>query len=81
MVEDIDYNNEPVHYCIGCLSLISKEMDDIEYCPYCGGTDFNDIHITEWEKKFEEKYQQGRFLNLNKTWKKIMEENNRGLVL
>ena len=74
-----EYNNEPVHYCQHCLYLGNpREVDlaglNIEYCPYCGSTDFEDTHIEVWEEKFENKYKQGKFLNLKKSWRKIMED-------
>lgn len=77
-----EYNNEPVHYCKHCLYLGNpKEVDlagtNVEYCPYCGSTDFEDSHISEWEQKFEAKYKQGKFLNLKKTWRTIMEDLNK----
>ena len=39
----IDYNEEPVHYCHDCLYLGNPKVVEefgIEYCPYCGSTDF-----------------------------------------
>jgi hypothetical protein len=77
----IDYNEEPVHYCKECLYLgnpkyteTELEGHQLEYCPYCGSTEFEDSHIIEWENKFEEKYKKGKYLKIrNKTWKKIME--------
>ena len=78
--QKIDYNEEPVHYCHDCLYLGNPKVVEefgIEYCPYCGSTDFYDSSIFEWERKFELKYKQGKFLNLKKTWKKITEEMNR----
>lgn len=82
MEETIDFNNEPVHYCSQCLYLGNpKEVEfagtTVEYCPYCGSTDFEDSHIEEWENKFETKYKQGKYLNIKKPWRKIMEEMNR----
>jgi hypothetical protein len=78
--EKINYNEEPVHYCHDCLYLGNPKVVEefnIEYCPYCGSTDFYDSSIEEWERKFELKYKQGKFLNINKTWKTITEELNR----
>lgn len=79
--EAIDYNAIPVHYCKHCLYLGNPSETTllntkVEFCPYCGSTDFEDSHIEEWEKKFEEKYKQGKFLNIKKSWRKIMEEKN-----
>ena len=77
-----NYNDEPVHYCKYCLSLDNPEMlDGTEYCKYCGSTEFVDSHIDEWEKQFEQKYKQGKFLKLNKKWKTIMQSTNNPTVL
>lgn len=79
--EVIDYNNIPVHYCKHCLYLGNPNETTllntvIEFCPHCGSTDFEDSHIEEWEKKFEETYKQGKFLNIKKSWRKIMEDKS-----
>lgn len=79
MNEDNEYNKLPVIYCRHCLYLgnpkTRKIFDEtITYCPHCFGTDFDKSTIEIWEKKFEDKYKQGKFLKLNKSWKKIMEE-------
>ena len=79
MEQDTNYNDEPVHFCKHCLYLGNPNVTElgfetIEYCPYCGSTDFEDDHINEWESKFEEKYKQGKFLNIKKSWRKIMED-------
>jgi hypothetical protein len=78
--EEIDYNEEPVHYCSHCLYLGNPSIapfnynnKPLEFCPYCGSTDFNDSHIFDWEKKFEEKYGIKYLKIKNKTWRKIME--------
>ena len=77
-----NYNDEPVHYCKYCLSLDNPEMlDGTEYCKYCGSTEFEDSYIEEWEKQFEQKYKQGKFLKLNKKWKTIMQSTNNPMVL
>ena len=83
-----DYNDEPVHYCKYCLSLDNPEIfvdpttsEETEYCKYCGSTEFEDSHIEEWEKQFEQKYKQGKFLKLNKKWKTIMQSTNNPMVL
>lgn len=73
------YDKIPVTYCKHCLYLGNPKTrrifnDDIDYCPYCNGTEFDSSTIREWEVKFEQKYKQGKFLKLNKSWKKIMEE-------
>ena len=82
MKSQSNYNDEPVHYCKYCLSLDNPEMlDGTEYCKYCGSTEFEDSYIEEWEKQFEQKYKQGKFLKLNKKWKTIMQSTNSPTVL
>ena len=78
-----NYNDEPVHYCKHCLSLSNPIVldDGTEYCEFCGSTEFVDSHIDEWEKQFEQKYKQGKFLKLNKKWKTIMQSTNSPIVL
>ena len=77
-----NYNDEPVHYCKYCLSLDNPEMlDGTEYCKYCGSTEFVDSHIDDWERQFEQKYKQGKFLKINKKWKTIMQSTNNPMVL
>lgn len=78
-MESIEYNEIPVTYCKHCLylgnTLEMNVLDQvIEYCPHCGGTDFDESSIEDWEKLFESKYKQGNFLKIKKSWKKIMEE-------
>jgi len=83
MEQEINYNEEPVHYCKYCLSLdnpVVIEGTDIEYCKYCGSTDFEDSSIEEWEKQFEEKYKQGKFLKINAKWKTIMQSMNNSML-
>ena len=79
MNNDSEYNKIPVVYCSGCLYLGNPKTrflfdTNINYCPYCGSTDFIKGTIEEWETKFENKYKQGNFLKLKKSWKQIMEE-------
>lgn len=73
-----DYDKIPVKYCTGCLYIgntktVLVDGEKVDYCPYCGGTSFKEININEWEKKFEEFYKQGKYLNIKKSWKRIME--------
>ena len=73
----IDYDDEPVHYCKYCLSLDNPAViGDVEYCKYCGSTEFEEDLIEHWEKKFEDKYKQGKYLKINKKWKTIMQSLN-----
>lgn len=79
MNSDSEYNKLPVTYCKHCLYLGNPKTrfvlnKYVDYCPYCYGTDFIRSGIEVWEQKFEEKYKQGNFLKIKKSWKKIMEE-------
>lgn len=52
-----EYNNIPVHYCKRCLSLsIVSAGDELVYCSNCGCTEVEEIHISNWENKYKEKY-------------------------
>lgn len=46
-----EYNDIPVFYCGGCLSLriMGDDMTG-DYCPDCGSVDVRECHISEWEK-------------------------------
>jgi hypothetical protein len=83
MEQEINYNEEPVHYCKYCLSLdnpVVLEGTDLEYCKYCGSTDFEESSIEDWEKQFEEKYKQGKYLKINAKWKTIMQSMNKDFL-
>ena len=59
MDQVIDYNEEPVHYCTECLSLRIRPYEDgVDYCDECGSTEVSQSHITDWEKKYEERYKE-----------------------
>lgn len=51
-----EYNNIPIIYCKHCLSLAIRDLDGIDYCDKCGGTETNQAHIHEWESMYEQKY-------------------------
>lgn len=51
-----EYNNIPVVYCKHCLSLAIMNLDGIDYCDKCGGTETGEAHIHEWEKMYGQKY-------------------------
>ena len=76
------YDEEPVIYCEECLSLENPEIQEIdgikiEVCKYCGCSRFSKTDIFDWENKFEEKYKQGKFLNIQKKWKEIIKTKSR----
>lgn len=55
--QEVKYNDIPVKYCNRCLSLAIVGLeDDMEYCDKCGGIIIDEAHISEWEKKYQEKY-------------------------
>lgn len=54
-----EYNNEPVFYCVKCLSLKIRDipyMSDSDYCDACGSTNIQQTHIDQWEEMYEKKY-------------------------
>lgn len=54
-----EYNNEPVFYCVKCLSLKIRDipyMSDSDYCDDCGSTNIQQTHIDQWEEMYEKKY-------------------------
>jgi hypothetical protein len=78
-MESNEYDKLPVIYCKHCLYLGNTKTKFlfnkyVEYCPHCYGTEFVKSSIGKWEQLFEEKYKQGKFLKLKKSWKEIMEE-------
>ena len=59
MVNNSDFNNEPVFYCKHCLSLKVKSvpgMEELDYCDECGSTEIAVSTIDEWESLYKEKY-------------------------
>lgn len=52
--------DDPVSYCIDCLSLNIKQIGEgnnsICYCDKCGCANIKECDISEWEKLFKEKY-------------------------
>ena len=63
-----EYNNIPVHYCKGCLSLKVMRVAGMEeacYCDDCGGTGIEQTSIEEWEQLYKKKH---GFTYLNSTY-------------
>ena len=50
------YNQEPVYYCVDCLSLAISTIDDDDFCNSCGSFNIAVTTIQEWEKLYENKY-------------------------
>ena len=62
MITKEEYNNEPVFYCVDCLSLKIKnlaETEGLDYCDDCGSTNIDSCHIEEWEEKYINKHKHG----------------------
>ena len=54
-----DFNDEPVFYCKGCLSLRIKSVAPglgLDYCDECGCTDIEQVHIEEWRTLYKARY-------------------------
>jgi hypothetical protein len=53
-----DYNKEPVHYCVNCLSLAIREVEDIKVsiCDDCGNTDIKLTSIDTWNLLYVREY-------------------------
>lgn len=53
-----DYNDEPVFYCMHCLSLRIRDagLPDLLYCDECGSVDILSSSIEEWEDLYKQKY-------------------------
>ena len=54
-----EYNNEPVYYCMKCLSLNIRHiqhMTESEYCDNCGSADIGQTNINTWEELYKTKY-------------------------
>jgi len=52
----INYDEEPVCYCVKCLSLAIVEEDDIAYCKKCGCSVVGIADINTWKKLKDMKY-------------------------
>lgn len=50
------YNAHEVFYCKHCLSLKIRSAEEQDYCDKCGSTDIEQTSIFEWEKIYNEKY-------------------------
>ena len=57
--EDNIFNQEPVYYCKGCLSLRIRGEAGVQednYCDICGSTDIGKATIFEWREMYKERY-------------------------
>lgn len=52
----INYDEEPVCYCVKCLSLAIVEEDDITYCKKCGCSVVGTTDVYTWKKMKYLKY-------------------------
>ena len=51
-----NYNEEPVYYCIHCLSLKIRSYEVCDYCEECGSTDIAETTIDKWQELYKKKY-------------------------
>lgn len=51
-----DYNNEPVLFCSECLSLRIMSLDNTDFCDKCGSTNIVSSNIKDWEDLYFKKY-------------------------
>lgn len=53
-----EYENEPVHYCVNCLSLNVKELPDVklDICGECGNTDIQTTDMDNWTQLYNAEY-------------------------
>lgn len=51
-----DYNNEPVLFCSECLSLRIMSLEDTDFCDKCGSTNIASSSIKDWEDLYFKKY-------------------------
>lgn len=58
-----EYNDEPVTYCVDCLSLKIMTEDGIDYCDKCGSTNLKEANVFDWEKLYAAKYA-GKYVDL-----------------
>ena len=68
MVNNSDFNNEPVFYCKHCLSLKIRDagLPELLYCDECGSTEVLSANIKQWEEIYKEKH---GFRYLDKNYK------------
>lgn len=78
MIEDSEYNGEPVYYCKDCLSLAIVELDGIyDYCANCGSMNTGAATFEDWQDMYECKYMRDPLTNkfkLNRKWLKLRKE-------
>lgn len=79
IVKKQDYNNEPICYCKTCLSINIKTVEfepvalvngkstsrNVDYCVPCSNTEMGEVHISEWQDMYKERYGED-FLTLKK---------------
>ena len=51
-----NYKEEPVYYCIHCLSLKIRSDEVCDYCEECGSTDIAETTIDKWQELYKKKY-------------------------
>lgn len=56
MIDNSNYNDEPVFYCSRCLSLKVKCEDGLDYCDDCGCGDIGESSFEDWERMYVKRY-------------------------
>lgn len=54
-----EYNDVPLYYCKRCLNLHILKMDELEgidYCSKCGGTEIGVSLLDTWEQMYKDMY-------------------------
>lgn len=81
---DERYDKILVECCACCLSLDNPERMEIDgekisVCPYCGSTSTSHMTISEWNERFERKYNLGPYLKLPRhmKWGDIIAHENK----
>lgn len=56
ILNDNEYNKEPVFYCKHCLSLKIRTVSGMDYCDNCSATDVECCNIEDWENLYTQRY-------------------------
>lgn len=51
-----EYDNEPVEYCVHCLSLAIRDIGNQPYCDKCGSCNTAKTDIHSWETMYGQRY-------------------------
>ena len=56
-----EYNDEPVYYCMHCLSLAIRDMGFGDCCGECGSTAIAKGTLEQYDRLFKAKYGSNKF--------------------